>query len=64
MFEEELKIVKKYLENNLEKRFIIASRSLFVSSIMFMKKTNELLKFCVDYKKLNQLTKKIDIHFL
>ncbi len=58
MFEKELKIVKKYLENNLEKRFIIASRSSFVSSIMFMKKTNESLKFCVDYKKLNQLIKK------
>ncbi len=58
MFEEKLKIVIKYLENNLEKRFIIASRSSFVSSIMFMKKTNESLKFCVDYKKLNQLTKK------
>jgi hypothetical protein len=25
---------------------------------MFMKKTNESLRFCVDYKKLNQLTKK------
>jgi hypothetical protein len=58
MFEEELKIVKKNLENNLEKRFIIASRSSFVSSVMFMKKTNESLKFCVDYRKLNQLTKK------
>ncbi len=58
MFEEELKIVKKYLENNLEKEFIIASRSSFVFSIMFMKKTNKSLKFCVDYKKLNQLTKK------
>jgi hypothetical protein len=58
MLKKELKIVKKYLENNLEKRFIIASRSSFVSSIMFMKKTNESLKFCVDYKKLNQLIKK------
>jgi hypothetical protein len=58
MFEKELKIVKKYLEDNLEKRFIIASRSSFVSSIMFMKKTNESFKFCVDYKKLNQLIKK------
>jgi hypothetical protein len=58
MFEEELKIVKKYLENNLEKEFIIASRSSFVSSVMFMKKADELLKFCVDYKKLNQLIKK------
>jgi hypothetical protein len=58
MFEEKLKIVKKYLENNLEKRFIAASRSSFVSSIMFMKKTNESLRFYVDYKKLNQLIKK------
>jgi hypothetical protein len=58
MFEKELKIVKKYLENNLEKRFIIASRSSFVSSIMFMKKTDESLRFCVDYRKLNQLIKK------
>jgi hypothetical protein len=58
MFEKELKIVKKYLENNLKKEFIIASRSAFVSSIMFMKKTNESLRFCVDYKKLNQLIKK------
>ncbi len=58
MSEEELKIVKKYLENNLEKRFIVASRSSFVSSVMFMKKTDESLRFCVDYKKLNQLIKK------
>jgi hypothetical protein len=58
MFEEKLKIVKKYLEDNLKKRFIAANRSSFVSFVMFMKKTNESLKFCVDYRKLNQLTKK------
>jgi hypothetical protein len=58
MFEKKLKIVKKYLENNLKKQFIIANRSSFVSSIMFMKKTNKSLRFCVDYKKLNQLIKK------
>jgi hypothetical protein len=44
MFEKKLKIVKRYLENNLEKRFIIPNCLSFVSSIMFMKKTNELLK--------------------
>ncbi len=48
MFEKELKIVKKYLEDNLEKRFIIANRSFFTSSVMFMKKTDELLRFFVD----------------
>jgi hypothetical protein len=58
MFEKKLKIIKKYLENNLKKKFIAANRSSFVSSVMFMKKTNESLKFCVDCKKLNQLTKK------
>jgi hypothetical protein len=58
MFEKELKIVKKYLENNLKKRFIVASRSFFASSVMFMKKTNDSLRFYVDYKKLNQLIKK------
>jgi hypothetical protein len=58
MFEKELKIVKKYLENNLKKRFIVANRFFFASSVMFMKKTDESLRFCVDYKKLNQLIKK------
>jgi hypothetical protein len=53
MFEKELKIIKKYLENNLKNRFIAISRSSFVSFVMFMKKMNESLKFCVDYKKLN-----------
>jgi hypothetical protein len=45
MFEEKLKIIKKYLEDNLKKRFITTSRSSFVSSVMFMKKTNDSLKF-------------------
>ncbi len=58
MFEEELKIIKKYLKNNLKKEFITISKSSFVFSIMFMKKTNKSLRFCVNYKKLNQLTKK------
>ncbi len=58
MFEKELKIVKKYLENNWKKRFIVESRSFFASSMMFMKKANDSLRFCVDYKKLNQLIKK------
>jgi hypothetical protein len=58
MFEEKLKIIKKYLENNLKKKFITTNRSLFTSSIMFMKKTNNLFKFCVDCRKLYQLIEK------
>jgi hypothetical protein len=58
MFEKELKIVKKYLENNLKKNFIVANRSFFASSVMFIKKADESLRFYVDYRKLNQLIKK------
>jgi hypothetical protein len=58
MSEKELKIIKKYLKNNLKKDFITTSKSSFVSSIMFMKKIDDSLRFCVNYKKLNQLTKK------
>jgi hypothetical protein len=58
MIENELKIVKKYLEDNLEKNFLVANCSFFASSVMFMKKADEFLRFCVDYRKLNQLIKK------
>ncbi len=58
MFEEKLKIIKKYFEDNLKKKFIIANRSFFALFVMFMKKTNESLRFFVDYGKLNQLIKK------
>jgi hypothetical protein len=42
----------------LKKEFITISKSSFVFSIIFMKKTNESLRFCVNYRKLNQLIKK------
>ncbi len=58
MFEKKLKIIKKYLKNNLKKNFITINKSLFASSIMFMKKIDESLRFCVNYKKLNQFIKK------
>ncbi len=58
MSEKKLNIVKKYLKNNLEKDFTVINKSSFASSIMFIKKTNESLRFCVNYKKLNQLIKK------
>ncbi len=40
MFEKKLKIVEKYLENNLKKKFIIANCSSFVSLI--------IIKFILD----------------
>ncbi len=58
MFKKKLKIVKKYLENNLKKEFITINKSSFAFSVMFMKKVNESLRFCVNYRKLNQLIRK------
>ena len=55
----ELKIIKKYLISHLNKKFIIFNLTIFASLILFTKKINKkFLRFCVDYKKLNALTKK------
>jgi hypothetical protein len=55
---EELLAIKEYLVENLDKGFIVPSLAPFASLILFVKKPNRLLRFCVDYRKLNQLTKK------
>ena len=54
----ELEVVKKYLEENLEKGFITPSSSPVASPILFVKKPNGGLRFCVDYRRLNAITKK------
>lgn len=53
-----LKEVKKYLEENLQKGFIVPSCAPYASPILFAEKKDGSLRFCVDYRKLNQLTKK------
>jgi hypothetical protein len=58
MTTEELLAVKEYLLENLYKGFIMLSSSLFASSVLFVAKPNSSLRFCVDYRKLNSLTKK------
>ncbi len=52
----ELKATKQYLIENLEKGFIENSNSPFVSSILFIKKADGKLRFCINYWKLNSLT--------
>ena len=54
----ELLVLKKYLEENLSKGFIRASRSPVASPIIFVKKPGGGLRFCVDYRKLNEITVK------
>jgi hypothetical protein len=47
-----------YLYNNLRKGFIIESKVPFASPVLFVRKSDGSLRFCVDYYKLNALTKK------
>jgi hypothetical protein len=53
-----LKKVKEYLIKNLKKGFIIFSKALYASPILFTEKKNESLRFYIDYRRLNALTKK------
>jgi hypothetical protein len=55
---EELLAAKKYIEENLHKGFIAPSQAPFASPILFARKANGSLRFCVDYRKLNALTRK------
>ena len=56
MFREELAVLKKYLEENLEKGFIKPSTSPASSPVLFVKKPSGGLRFCVDYRALNEIT--------
>jgi len=58
MSQDELRILKKYLKNNLIKDFIQVSSSFAISSILFVKKSSEELRFCVNYRGLNVMTVK------
>ncbi len=53
-----LQKVKKYLNENLFKEFIISSKASYFSLVLFILKANEDLRFCVDYRKLNTIIKR------
>jgi hypothetical protein len=52
----ELEETKYYLLDNLAKGFIEPSQSPFAAPILFVKKANRHLRFCIDFWKLNDLT--------
>ncbi len=56
LFVIELEIFKDYLDEFLIKEFIVSSFSSTKVSILFVKKSENDLKFCVNYKKLNAIT--------
>ncbi len=58
MLSHKLQKIKKYLEENLKKKFIILSKASFTSSILFIEKKDDNLRFCMNYWKLNALIKR------
>ena len=55
---EELQTMKQYIVENLSKGFIAESKAPFAAPILFARKANGGLRFCVDSRKLNAVTRK------
>ncbi len=58
MLSHKLQKIKKYLKENLKKKFITLSKASFASSILFIEKKDDSLCFCMNYWKLNALIKR------
>ena len=50
--------IKKYLNEYLKKRFIVLNYASFASLVLFVEKSNNELRFYVNYRKLNAITKR------
>ena len=55
---EKLDAVKRYLDSFLAKEFIQASSTSYSLPVLFVKKPKGEIQFCVDYRRLNTITKK------
>lgn len=55
---EELEAARAYILDNLGKGFIVPSAAPFASTILMARKPGGGLRFCVDYQKLNAITRK------
>ncbi len=58
MFFVKLLKVKKYLNENLLKKFITSSQTFYFFLVLFVLKANKDLQFCVNYWKLNVIFKR------
>lgn len=58
MSNEELLVLRKTLNELLDKNFIRVSKSLAAALVLFVRKLSEGLRFYIDYRALNALTKK------
>lgn len=55
---EEMEICRQYITENLAKGFIEASEAPWAAPVLFAPKANGGLRFCVDFRKLNSVTRK------
>ena len=58
MSREELLVLRKTLTELLDKEFIRVSNSLAAAPVLFVRKPGGGLRFCVDYRGLNKITRK------
>ena len=58
MFSYKFKKIKKYFIENLFKSFITLNKVLYFLLMLFVMKVNKNLRFCVDYRKFNIMTKR------
>lgn len=56
--QEELKVLKEYIDENLKKGFIRPSKAPRPCPILFVKKKSGELRLCHDYRALNRVTKR------
>jgi len=50
--------MRKYVHEHMSKEFIDKSTAPFASPVLFVRKLGGGLRFCVNYRKLNAITKK------
>lgn len=58
MLSQNLDAIKDYLNSHWGKRFIKASLASHSSPVLFAKKPEKRMRFCIDYQRLNAITKK------
>ena len=56
--QDELRVIRKYLKDSLSKNWIRASRSPAAAPVLLVKKPGGGIRFCVDYRGLNDITVK------
>ena len=51
-------ILQKYFHENFQKKFINSNKTFYVSFILFVVKSNDQFRLCVNYRKLNVIIKR------